>query len=38
MRAGRCTVVGLEMAISTSAMTATGMLTQKIARHVHCVR
>ena len=38
MRAGRCTVVGFEIAISTSATIATGMLTQKIARQVHWVR
>ena len=38
MRAGRCTVAGLETTISTSAMIATGMFTQKIARHVHWVR
>ena len=29
---------GFEITISTRAMIATGMLTQKIARHVHCVR
>ena len=26
------------IAVRTSAMTAIGMLTQKMARHVHCVR
>ncbi len=30
--------VGFEIAINTSAMIATGTLTQKIARHVHSVR
>ena len=29
---------GFEMAIRTRAMRATGMLTQKMARHVHSVR
>ena len=38
MRAGLCTVTGLASAISTRAISATGMLTQKIARQVHCVR
>ena len=31
-------VFGFETAISTSAMRATGMLTQKMARQVHWVR
>ena len=38
MRAGRYTVCGREITISTRAITATGMFTQKIARQVHCVR
>ena len=38
MRAGWWTVVGRDTAMSTRAMTATGMLTQKMARHVHWVR
>ncbi len=38
MRAGWCSVLGLEIAIRISATIATGMFTQKIARHVHCVR
>ena len=31
-------VIGFEMAIRTNAIRATGMFTQKIARHVHSVR
>ena len=38
MRAGLFTVTGLEMAMRASAMSATGMLTQKMARQVHWVR
>ncbi len=38
MRAGLCTVTGLAMAMSTRAMMATGMFTQKMARQVHWVR
>ena len=38
MRAGLVDGDRLEIAISISAMMATGMFTQKIARHVHCVR
>ena len=37
-RAQRYSVLGLEMAMRTRAMMATGTLTQKIARQVHWVR
>ena len=37
-RGRRCTVLGFDKPISKSAIRATGMLTQKMARHVHCVR
>jgi len=36
--AGRASLAGLEMAISASAISATGMLIQKIARQVHSIR
>jgi hypothetical protein len=36
--AGRLSFGGLEMAISASAISATGMLIQKIARQVHWIR
>ncbi len=35
MRAGRCSVAGLDMRIRISAISAMGMLIQKIARQVH---
>ena len=38
MRAARYCVTGFEMTISISAMMATGMFTQKMARQVHSVR
>src|SRR6516162_2154529 len=38
MGAGRASLGGLEMAISTSAISATGMLIQKIACHFHRIR
>ena len=37
-RAGRVSVLGRAMAMSTSATMATGMLTQKMARQVHWLR
>ncbi len=37
-RAGCATFAGLEMSVRTTAMIATGMLTQKIARQVISVR
>ena len=38
MRARRYSVFGLDAAISASAIRATGMFTQKMARQVHSVR